>query len=79
MSVRVLRWRLFAIVLALALGLHLLQRADILTGTHVYAAPALPAALAASGVQMVIQGFESVTPHLHAREMRFGRITALAS
>ncbi len=68
---------LWGIVLVLALVLFGLQQAGITAGETVYAAAALPLALAASGFQLVLQGMESVNQHVHARIMRFGRITLL--
>ncbi len=78
-SVQVVRGLLiYGFILALSGLIYLLQQSGVLGGESVYAAPALPAALAVSGFAMVLQGFESVNLHIYAQEMRFRRITMLS-
>lgn len=68
---------LSAIVGLIGLVLYGIQMAGLTGDTSVYGAAALPLALAISGLQLTLQGFESVNQHVYAREMRFGRITIL--
>lgn len=68
---------LYGLVLLLALGLYGLQQASAVSHDTVYGAPVLPAALAASGFQLIFQGFSSVNQHVYARDMRFFRITMM--
>lgn len=68
---------LWGALLALALGLYGLQQAGLVPAGIAYADPVLPAALAVSGLQIPIRALESVNQHVHARQMRLGRITLL--
>lgn len=68
---------LSAVVGVLALGIMAAQMVGMTGETTVYGAAELPLALTISGLQLTLQGFESVNQHVHAREMRFERITVL--
>lgn len=69
---------IYGFILTLSGVIYLLQQNGALGAESVYAASALPAALAVSGFAMVLQGCESVNLHVYAREMRFRRITTLS-
>lgn len=68
---------LYVIILAIAFILWILQRYGMTVPGSVYAAPELAPALAVAGLQLVLQGVESVNQHVYAREMRFGRVCQL--
>lgn len=77
-SVQVVRGGvIYGVILCLSGALYVLQANGILIGGSVYGAAVLPAALAASGFQVVLQGLQSVNLDLYAREMRFRLITLL--
>ena len=65
---------IYGCILVIALILWLVQQAGMTSADSVYAAPDLAPALAVAGLQLVLQGSESVNQHVFAREMWFGRI-----
>ena len=65
---------IYGCILVIALILWLVQQAGMTSADSVYAASDLAPALAVAGLQLVLQGSESVNQHVFAREMWFGRI-----
>ncbi|MEM7236984.1 MAG: oligosaccharide flippase family protein [Pseudomonadota bacterium] len=77
-SVQFVRGFGLSVVIGLiALGVYLAQLSGMLGGESVYGSADLPLALALSGLQLALQGLESVNQFVYARAMRFGRITIL--
>ncbi|MEM7683828.1 MAG: oligosaccharide flippase family protein [Pseudomonadota bacterium] len=68
---------IYGVILVMSGSLYLLQQNGTLAGESVYAAPDLPAALAISGMAMLLKGFESVNPYIYAYEMRLRRNTIM--
>lgn len=67
----------YGIILLLALLIWNMQELRLTGETGVYAQPVLAPALAVAGLQLVLQGLESVNQSFYARDMRFGRITLI--
>lgn len=68
---------LSGIVALIALGIAAVQAAGLAGDSSVFSNVDLPIALALSGLALALQGSESVNQHVHAREMRFGKITLM--
>ncbi len=66
---------LYGIVICFATGLFLLQHYVGIGGESVYSQAVLPAAIAATGLQLVFRGCESVNIHVFAKQMRLRRMT----
>jgi O-antigen/teichoic acid export membrane protein len=68
---------IYSVILLIACGLWTLQQITFMADDSVYATPELPFVMAVSGLMLVLQGLESVNQHVHARELKFGKICLL--
>lgn len=68
---------LSAFIGLIGLFIYLAQVFGLIGLESAYGSVDLPLALALSGLQLALQGFESVNQFVYARSMRFGRITML--
>lgn len=65
----------FAVIVILSLGLYGLQLLDFVAPNTVYGSAELPAALACSGLILLLASAESVNVYVYTRMMRFGLIS----